>query len=174
MAENLKGSWKSGKKAQIRTSEGTFEQTADTPSHAEELMLRSLRGSSIARLDRSSEELWTFSFQSSHLNVSCPWRMVTGGIVVLGSWDHGHKFGLPAPVDVVAETIRKVQGRCVERVKVSPTADLLLAFNNDLQVEAFNNSGGYEGWTYTDSLGVEVVAKGGGGLSIWDNLPKKA
>lgn len=51
----------------------------------------------------------------------------------------------------------------MEHVDISPdTFDLRIGFTNNVQIDAFNQSAGFEGWNYADRLGVMVVAMGGG------------
>ena len=143
-------------------------------ANATELILRSIRGANVHGLQQPAEGVWQFDFERAGLTIECPWRIVSAGVVVLGASDHGEKFGLPAPVDVISETIDKLGSRRVEAVEINPdTGDLCIRFSGDARIEAFNNSAGYEGWNYADRTGVMVVAMGGGSLAIWGNLPKR-
>jgi hypothetical protein len=141
---------------------------------ARELMLRSMQGANLRGLQQPAVGVWEFDFEKAGLTISCPWRIVSAGVVVLGASDHGQKFGLPAPVDVISETLAKLGSKIVESVEIgAETGDLCIRFSGNARIEAFNNSGGYEGWNYADRAGVMVVGMGGGSLAIWSKLPKR-
>ncbi|MGB7598962.1 MAG: DUF6188 family protein [Candidatus Sulfotelmatobacter sp.] len=147
---------------------------AATRIDSNELLMRSLHGAALHKVLQPAEGVWEFDFETAGLTISCPWRLVSGGAVVLGSSDHGQRFGLPAPVDVRSETVRVLDGRKVEAIDINEqTGDLCIRFGSDARIDAFNNSGGYEGWNYASQSGVMVVAMGGGELAIWSNLPKR-
>lgn len=134
-----------------------------------EMMLRTLREASLASLDQPAEGVWAFDFSKAGLNIECPWRIVVDEAVVLGASDHGHQFGLPAPVDAIAKTLKILGGKSVEGIEIDPvTADLCIKFSGQTRLDAFNCSSGYEGWNYGDVTGMSVVATGGGKLAIWE------
>jgi hypothetical protein len=133
-----------------------------------ELILRSLRGSTVTALDRAAEDAWRLDFEAAGLNIGCAWRLVSGKSIVLAGSDHGQKFGLPQPVDVCSEALRLISGTPVESVRIDEiTADLSITFSGDMRLDLFNDSSGYEGWTFTDSSGLMLVAQGGGRIVIW-------
>jgi hypothetical protein len=151
-----------------------YELMADKQSDPAELMLRSLKGASLHDLQQPAEGVWQFGFERAGLTIECPWRIVIGGCVVLASSDHGQKFGLPAPVDLILATLEKLKGLTIEAADIDrETADLCLKFSGDVRIDTFNDSSGYEGWNYADRLGVMLVAMGGGKLAIWSKLPKR-
>jgi hypothetical protein len=50
------------------------------------------------------------------------------------------------------------------------TADLRPRFSNDLRLDLFNNSSGYEGWQGSfvhGGKGTSIIAMGGGGLAFF-------
>jgi hypothetical protein len=141
---------------------------------AAKFMLHSMRGANLHGLQEPAEGVWQFDFERAGLTITCPWRIVSARGIVLGASDHGRKFGLPTPVDVISETLGKLESRIIESVEISAeTGDLCIRFSGDAGIEAFNNSAGYEGWNYADHGGVMVVAMGGGSLAIWENLPRR-
>jgi hypothetical protein len=141
--------------------------------NASDLMLRSLSGASLRALQQSAEGVWQFDFETAGLTVECLWRIVSGGSVVLASSDHGQKFGLPAPIDLVSASLERLKGLKLEGIDLNPeTADLCLRFSGSTRLDTFNDSFGYEGWNYRDREGAMVVAMGGGTLAIWSNLPR--
>jgi hypothetical protein len=133
-----------------------------------EMILESLRGSSVTSVERYAEDSWRLNFEAAGLNLQCPWRIVSNDGVILGGSDHGQKFGLPQPVDVAAEALRLLNGKTVEGAHIDETtADLCITFAGDIRVEVFNDSIGYEGWTFADQRGTWLVAQGGGQMAIW-------
>lgn len=99
------------------------------------------------------------------LMAECPWRIVAGARIVLGSVDDHQQFGLPAPVDAEAVAGELLGGREVIAAEVrAEAADLALTFEGERRLELFNNSSGYEGWTLSGADGRRVIAQGGGTL----------
>jgi hypothetical protein len=133
-----------------------------------EMLIESLRGYSVVSVEHYAEDSWRLNFEASGLNIQCPWRIVSNGAVVLGGSDHEQKFGLPQPVDVTVEALRLLNGKIAESARIDEaTADLCITFADDIRVDVFNDSSGYEGWTFADQRGTWLVAQGGGQLSIW-------
>jgi hypothetical protein len=133
-----------------------------------EMMLESLRASSVTSVDHYAEDSWRLNFEAAGLNIQCPWRIVSNDAVVLSGSDHEQKFGLPQPVDVTVEALRLLKGKTVESVRIDETtADLCITFAGDIRVDMFNDSSGYEGWTFADQRGTWLVAQGGGQMAIW-------
>jgi len=142
---------------------------SDTPLDVDELRTSSLQGAILRKVEQPAEGVWAFSFEIAGFTIQCPWRIVADGAVVLGGCDHAQKFGLPAPVDVMSETMRWLANRTVSGVEVDRvTGDLSIKFSPEAQIDAFNNSGGYEGWSLGTREGLQVFALGGGKLAIWD------
>ena len=73
------------------------------------------------------------------------WRLL-GTRSRLSSFDHHHKYGLPAPIDAIAEL-----GKALENSKVvaatldAETADLLFVFDNGCKLQVLTVTG-YEIW----------------------------
>ena len=133
-----------------------------------EMMLESLRGLSVSSVEHYAEDSWRLNFAAAGLNVQCPWRIVSNDGVVLGGSDHEQKFGLPQPVDVTVEALRVLSGKTVESARIDEkTADLCITFTGEIRVDVFNDSSGYEGWTFADQRGTWLVAQGGGQMAIW-------
>lgn len=108
-----------------------------------------------------------FGGGSSSLNLECPWRLSVGGNIQFGNEDDGQQFGLPEPVDGISLAKRLITEALVSSVIVRPgTGDLTIDFDNGTCLEAFNHSGGYESWIWSSADGTEVVAGGGGRMSI--------
>jgi hypothetical protein len=133
---------------------------------AKSLMQTSLQGASVEKVpELEAAGVWHFVFTSGWLMVECPWRAVSTGRIVLGSADHGHQFGLPELVDAVSRVLALFQKKTVVSVDIDGlTSDLTIQFTEDLRIDVFNSSAGYEGWHYCDRQGLELVGAGGGRL----------
>jgi len=113
--------------------------------------------------------MWSFIFGPDvYIQVECLWRIVEHGRVVLTNQDHGHKFGLPAPMDAVAMSTELLAGRSISAVQLrDATADIVIEFSGDLRLEIIPISAGYERWQLRDPFGASYVAQGGGQISTW-------
>lgn len=94
------------------------------------------------------ESSWGFSFSGGlSLWVGCLWRLIVSGRIVITSEDHGHQFGLPAPVDCVDELRRQVGDSLITRADLrAGTVDIALDFGEIATLEVIANSAGYEAW----------------------------
>ena len=111
---------------------------------------------------------WYFSFGPEVIQVECLWRIVEHRRVGLTSEDHGHKFGLPAPIDAVARGMATLSGHRVTAVQLREfTADLVIDFTDDLRLEVIPTSSGYEAWQLRDPSGTSFIAVGGGEVRRW-------
>ena len=126
-------------------------------------------GRVVTEVSFSEPTLWYFSFGPEvSIGVECLWRIVENGRVGLTSDDHGHKFGLPAPIDAVARSTDAFSGRRVTAVQLREfTADLLIDFTDDLRLEVIPTSSGYEAWQLRDPSGTSFIAVGGGEVRRW-------
>jgi hypothetical protein len=76
-----------------------------------------MAGRVIVAVSFDEPTLWSFAFgPEAGIGVECLWRIVEHGKVVLTGEDHGHQFGLPAPVDAVAKSTELLAGRHVSAV----------------------------------------------------------
>jgi hypothetical protein len=64
----------------------------------------------------------------------------------LSSFDHGQQYGLPAPIDAIAELQKAlVNSTVVEAILDAESADLILAFDNHRKLQILTVTG-YEIW----------------------------
>lgn len=131
------------------------------------------RGAQCWEIQRLSSAVWWFKFgDAAAVILACPWRIVKDGKIVLARDDDGQKFGLSEPVDAEAEALRLIGGNPVTDVEIEDrTADLRIKLADGVELEAFNHSSGYEAWkawVYKNSTTIEVIAPGGGGVTIWE------
>jgi hypothetical protein len=108
------------------------------------------------------EKPWAFTFTDSVvLMVECLWRLLEGDRLVVTSEDHGHQFGLPAPVDAVACVQACLADAQVAGVEYREgTNDLRLIFASGRTLEVLPTSRGYEMWHLYHN-GQELHAVGG-------------
>lgn len=124
-------------------------------------------GSSCTEVLRFDTGSWRFVFGGATLDVSCPWRIVANGRVALGYDDHAQQFGLPAPVDGVQEARRLLANR-IRSIRVRErTADLVINVEDNVALEVFNSSSGYEGWECSSNDGLLAIGLGGGNSQVW-------
>jgi hypothetical protein len=118
-----------------------------------------------------TEYLWqlTFGTGQASLNLECPWRLLLDDAVAFGCADHEQQFGLIERIDGIKKTETLLSDSSITAVEVRDgCGDLTISFENGVQLEAFNLSSGYEGWTCSLKTGGVVVAQGGGNISVWN------
>jgi hypothetical protein len=91
---------------------------------------------------------WKFAFSTGDgLDTESEWRAVSAARTEFTAHDHGHKYGLPAPLDVVALARATLVGRTITRVRLeASTGDLTFEFDGSIRVEFLQLSAGYESW----------------------------
>jgi len=118
------------------------------------------------RLERRDYD-WEFAFDGDAW-ISTPdlWRLLDAHRIRLTSEDHGHKFGLPAPVDAAASINELIGGCTMQRLDMDErTLDLSLHFENGFALQIFPTSAAYESWQIWRP-GERTIATGGGDLAI--------
>lgn len=106
---------------------------------------------------------WFFTFDDGSITTESFWRLITEDGVVVTSEDHGHQFGLPAPVDAADVVKTKIGEKTVEQFALDErTGDLSLHFG-DINLQFMTTSAGYEGWRIVHGP-QEVICGGGGHL----------
>lgn len=111
---------------------------------------------------------WVFGFGAgSAISVECLWRIVERGRIVLCSDDHGHQFGLPAPVDGIVRARELLAGPIMSARLREATADLIIEFEGDRSLEIIPTSAGYDSWQMSTPSGRSYVATGGGRIDTW-------
>ena len=131
-----------------------------------------LVGSVCTNVTRFGPESWRFEFgQDTTLDVRCPWRIVADGRIALGNADDGQQFGLPTPVDGTSEATRLLAQPVVTVAIREDTSDIVIQLGNNVSLEVFNSSSGYEGWECASSNGLLAIASAGGELQIYHTDP---
>jgi Family of unknown function (DUF6188) len=127
-----------------------------------------MRGRAIIEVSLMEPSLWRFRFSDSEgITVECLWRIIRRGHLTRTSSDHGHQFGLPAPVDAAAEAAEAIVGRTVRAVDLRPdSGDLQLRLEGDLALEIIPDFTGYEAWQVYGPEGVCYTVHGSS-FSTW-------
>jgi hypothetical protein len=111
---------------------------------------------------------WVVGFDNdASLVVACLWWLVESGRIRCTSEDDGQRFGLPAPVDAVAEVNRRLVGAAVEAEELREgLLDLELRFSTGHSFQVIPDSSGYEAWqAFIGDR--QFIAVGGGELTIF-------
>lgn len=116
---------------------------------------------------------WFFSMgKQSVLRVSCLWRITSARKLLITSGDHGHWYGLAAPLDAAAKAMGFLAERRIVNVvleEVSP--DLSIELEGAIQLRTFADSTGYEAWDLTRPSGTRFIAQGGGNIVLYPDDP---
>lgn len=125
--------------------------------------LVALLGGLPMRLNKN-EASWTIRLGERHAINTYTWRLIGKKSIVVTDEDHGHQFGLPAPVDAEAEANEVLAGYTVSDVKFDVvTGDLAIEMGYALTLQILVTSKAYEVWTlYQD--GEFYAAVGNEGL----------
>jgi uncharacterized protein DUF6188 len=109
---------------------------------------------------------WFFHFgEGITVGTESEWRFIADGHILVTSSDHGHQFGLPSPVDAIAEVISRTAAQIVRAASIGEaTGDLHIDFAAGLQLQFLQMSSGYESWRLSGP-GLSVICGGGGRLA---------
>lgn len=92
---------------------------------------------------------WWFHFKGyGTLSTSVPWRIDFDGGIHIGYDDHGHRFGLPEPVDAYERIKTVTEGKDVEVVDVSEVGDIAMRFSGGAVLRVFPSHLGYDCWDF--------------------------
>jgi hypothetical protein len=116
-------------------------------------------------------DCWTFSFTDQiYVSASGFWRLLINNKIAFVSLDNGHQFGLSKPLDIVEQVNKVLAGKRLIKIEIiKDTFDLRLDFTDELKLEIYIASAGYE--TYDFSIkGKRYIGLGAGDISIMDIL----
>jgi hypothetical protein len=130
-----------------------------------------LTGCSLTHLEKK-DFTWFFVFgEQGAVHTESAWRLICKDRVSVTSEDHGHQFGLPAPVDAGKVVFDAIDGEKITNVQLDHlTGDLSIDFGGDLRLQFITLSGGFEGWRLVHGP-QQIICLGGGGLAVFDGLP---
>jgi hypothetical protein len=117
----------------------------------------------------SNADCWIFNFKNKiSLFAYTLWRLLKDDQIVLVSYDHGQKFGLPKPVDVVNEISDLLAEQKLITIKIKKnSADLILILTNNYEIEIFINSSGYDSYELHANK-KQYIGMGRGEISIFN------
>ena len=95
------------------------------------------------------------------------WRLFNNDIPILISNDHRQQFGLPKPVDLIAEFKSQLDKKTLKEILIEKnTGDLSLTFDENIKLVAYIASMGYESYSvFAD--GKQYIGGGGGEITIF-------
>lgn len=117
--------------------------------------------------DKGSDS-WQFHFANGIYAGSSTgfWRLLKSNRIVLVSLDNGQQFGLPQPIDLVVEVIKILTGKKLKEIKVSrETGDLTLTISEDIKIQIFIISSGYESYDFLID-GKKYIGLGSGSIGL--------
>ena len=113
---------------------------------------------------------WRFSF-SDNINFIAQtiWRVLKNKKIQWVSLDNGQQFGLPNPINLIDKLTSELKGKHLLEIIVKPnTADLLLNLTDNLQIEIFISSSGYESYNFSINK-KNYIGMGSGEIAIYEN-----
>ena len=147
-------------------------KTVTAPKNMVKDFSDALIGLECTKIDHPSDWYWQIVFGDSKVTfgLECPWRLLLNGSIKFGHEDHAQIFGLPKPIDGPQRCLDILGTSCVVTAVLSPsTSDVSISFDNGAQLQIFNFSCGYEGWSCSFS-GLELIAMGGGELATTERV----
>jgi hypothetical protein len=124
-----------------------------------------LKGKSLIKVE-NSEYSWSFNFEHcGYVMTETLWRLSDSERLVVASDDHGQLFGLEEPVDAAKRVMEVVGTKKIFDYSYSKIfSDLILYFEDKIELQFLNTSGGYESWR-AEQDGVQIISMGGGKLA---------
>jgi hypothetical protein len=128
-------------------------------------------GASIGDVQLIEPVSWWFRFVSGgSIRADTLWRLIGESGVRVTSEDHRQMFGRSTPVDSAGEVMRALSNVAVTRASITETTgDLVLEFENGLRIDILTTSCAFESWSVFSPSGEEIVALGGGDISVRKN-----
>lgn len=121
-------------------------------------------GQEITKITLEESQDWLFEFnKGAIIRISTPWRIIDTKQIRQTSDDEGHIYGLPKPVNVAKNVMEMLKGKkIIEFSTDTITADIVFKFEDNLKIQTFGNSSGYEPWYMWFKNKEEYVATGEG------------
>jgi hypothetical protein len=96
--------------------------------------------------DQAGEASVALSFSDGTKLRAEYWRLFKDGKAYLSSFDHRQQYGLPAPIDAIAELEKQLENEKVSAAKLDlESGDLVVCFGEGSKLQVFNFTG-YEIW----------------------------
>ena len=101
--------------------------------------------------DVNSDSYYFLFNEKISLTVTGFWRILIENKINIVSLDNGQQFGHPKPINLIEITTKLLKDKKLKEIKINKeTADLTLTFSNNIILEIYISSSGYE--TYSLSL----------------------
>lgn len=115
-------------------------------------------------------DIWIFSFTNNiYINAQTIWRFLKNKKIKLVSFDNEQYFGHQTPFNLIDELTSELTGKFLLEIIIKPyTSDLLLNFTDNLQIEIFISSSGYESYNLSIA-NKNYIGMGAGEITILDN-----
>jgi hypothetical protein len=125
-----------------------------------------LKGKSLVNVEGKGFS-WFFAFtEGGSIATESFWRLLDSERLVVSSEDHEQLFGLKEPVDAAKSVTKVVGAKKITEYSCSEVcSDLILRFENKIELQFLNTSSGYESWRAWHN-DVQVICTGGGELAI--------
>ena len=116
----------------------------------------------------SNADSWTFVFSDNiYASSTGFWRLLKDASIHAVSFDHGHQFGLPEPVDLIARMTGELTGKRLIGIHVDKdTGDLTLTLTDSLVLQIYTASTGYETYDFQVDNKRYIGLGGGGDMAI--------
>ena len=110
-----------------------------------------------------------FEFAGGTLFANCLVRVIKDKKLVCTSRDHGHQYGLPAPIHFPDWISEFIKNRTIQNAVVkNKVGDLIIKLDVATKIELVNDFTGYEPWQILLKTGKEYIAAAGGEIGIFD------
>jgi len=115
-------------------------------------------------------QLWNFVFDDNiYFNVYTLWRLLEYKKIKWVSFDNEQQFGLTKPIDLAKEINDLLIDKKLTEIKVKQdTADLVLSFSENILIEIFISSSGYESYSFSFN-NKDHIGMGSGDIVIFNN-----
>lgn len=110
---------------------------------------------------------WSFSFSDkTNIDFIGFWRILKSNKIIFISRDHGRQFGSTNSLDLVNDIMKELKGRTLIEIRVhKDTGDLVLIVTDDIRIEFYTSSIGYESYCLAIN-GERYIGMGGGSIEI--------
>lgn len=120
-----------------------------TPTMTQDLIFKTKAKFQSVTYDKDTDT-WYFYFANQiHASSSGFWRLTEANKIILVSLDHRNQFGLPQPMDLVESVTKHLSKKTLTEIKVDKdTADMTLLISDEIKIQIFIASSGYETYEF--------------------------
>jgi hypothetical protein len=119
----------------------------------------------------SDDDSWTFIFSDEiYVKTIGFWRLIKNHTLKVVSLDHGHQFGQPKPLDLIEIITKELTNKSLTRINVDKASgDLMLILTDNLELQIFISSTGYETYEFQVENKRYIGLGGGTDITIINN-----